>query len=265
MAQTSDFIVVGYLAYLVVLAWVLPIRMRARWIVTVVSVLDTLGIWWVTTRSGSLWGVVHDWHPALQILIGYWLSGLFYVRPMPAVERWLMAGDRWLFFRGGLKTAVDRSPRIVLELLELAYLSVYVVVPAGFAVAWRLGVDVERYWTFVLLAELACYGALPWIQARPPRAVPDYELVARRPVAVRRLNNLILRHGSIQASTVPSGHAAGAVAVALGVSVVSLPAAIAFGVIALGIVIGSVVGRYHYAADSVAGVLVALVAWMATR
>jgi membrane-associated phospholipid phosphatase len=72
----------------------------------------------------------------------------------------------------------------------------------------------------------------------------------------------VLRHGSIQVNTFPSGHAAGSVATALAVAAVSPAAGVIFGVIAAGIVIGSVVGRYHYAADSLAGVLVAVAAWL---
>ena len=112
-----------------------------------------------------------------------------------------------------------------------------------------------------MLAELASYATLPWVQTRPPRALDDQMIIATRHVAVRRLNEFILRHGSVQVNTFPSGHAAGALATALAVAAVSPAAGWAFGVLALGIVAGSIVGRYHYAADSVAGLLVAVAAW----
>ena len=152
--------------------------------------------------------------------------------------------------------------RFVLDLLELAYLSVYVLVPAGFALLYFSGIpfDVDRFWTVVVAAELACYGMLPWIQTRPPRAIE-----AGAPAAasvLRQANLLVLSRGSIQVNTFPSGHAAGSVATALAVADVLPAAGAVFGIWALAIVIGSVVGRYHYVADSVLGAAVAIVVWL---
>jgi len=264
--RTSEIIVLGYLAYLVIAAWALRIPARKRWILTAVAALDAAAIWWLSSAPG-VWAVVRDWQPVAQILIGYELSGLFFQRPMLGAEAWLSRGDRRLFERLRLGAAVARAPRVVLELLEAAYVSVYVVLPLGFGVALALapGVDVDRYWSVVTLAELSAYAVLPWVQTRPPRALNDQMVIASRHLAVRRLNEFILRHGSVQVNTFPSGHAAGAVATALAVAAISPAAGWAFGVLALGIIAASIVGRYHYAADSVAGVFVALAAWLAFR
>ena len=254
-----------YLAYLLVLAWVLALPPRRRGLVSVIALADAAWLWWLDGRTGAGWDAVRDWQPLLQILLCYWLAGAFFVRPMPAAEAWLARWDRWLFERAGLGAWIDRSPRTVLETLELAYLSVYFVLPIGFATVLSLSagtVDADRYWRVVMAAELACYGVLPWIQTRTPRALDDHPHIDRRPVAIRRLNALVLHHGSIQVNTFPSGHAAGAVATALAVASISPAAGAVFGVIATGIVIGSIVGRYHYAADSVAGILVAVAAWV---
>jgi hypothetical protein len=172
-----------------------------------------------------------------------------------------------LFGRAGVARLIERGPRAAVDLLELAYLSVYLVLPAGFAVARVIdpALDAGRYWTPVVLAELSCYAFLPWIQTRPPRAAPEHAIVEPALSAIRRVNALVLSRGSIQVNTFPSGHAAGAVATALAVGGVSTGAGVVFGVIALGIVVGSVTGRYHYAADSIAGVVVALIAWTIAR
>jgi membrane-associated phospholipid phosphatase len=254
----------AYLLYLLVLAWTRALPTGRRRVVTIVALADAAWLAWLATRQGPGWDVVRDWQPLVQVLLGYWLSGAFFVRPMPAAEAWLARGDRWLFERAGLAALVDRSPRVILELLELAYLSVYFVLPLGFATALWLAPDVDtgRYWRVVMAAELGCYGVLPWVQTRTPRALGDHLNIERRPLAIRQLNSLVLRHGSIQVNTFPSGHAAGSVATALAVAAVSPAAGVIFGVIAAGIVIGSVVGRYHYAADSLAGVLVAVAAWL---
>ena len=59
----------------------------------------------------------------------------------------------------------------------------------------------------MLAAEFVCFSALPWLQARPPRTL---EPTTARATTARRLNIAVLNHGSTQANTIPSGHAAGA-------------------------------------------------------
>ena len=68
-----------------------------------------------------------------MLLAGYWLSGLFFVRPMPDVEGWLMSVDRQLLRQPGIFAAYEASPRFVREALELAYVLVYPVIPAAVA------------------------------------------------------------------------------------------------------------------------------------
>lgn len=262
--RASEWIVVGYLLYLVAFAWILRLPSRRRALVTVVGGLDVAVTWWLAGRVSEAASLARDWVPALQILIGYWLSGAFYRGPMLDVEAWLMRWDRRLFDSLGLASLALRGPRAILEYLEFSYLSVYILVPLGFGLAVVLApqLDVDRYWMVVLTAELSSYAMLPWIQTRPPRALGDHMAIDLRHVTLRRLNLVILQRGSIQVNTVPSGHAAGAFATALAVTEVDGTAGAALFVLAASIVAGSVVGRYHYAADSVLGILVAVIAWV---
>jgi membrane-associated phospholipid phosphatase len=182
---------------------------------------------------------------------------------MAGAEAWLTEWDRRLFDRAGVSRAIARAPRVVLEGLEAAYLSVYVVVPMGFAIVWfgAIDLDVRRYWNVVVASELICYAMLPWIRTRPPRTVGDHPVIDSRRVMLRRLNLLVLHRGSIQANTVPSGHAAGAVATALMVMAYLPGPGLALMVLAFAIMAGSIVGRYHYLMDSVLGAAVAVVVW----
>jgi membrane-associated phospholipid phosphatase len=190
------------------------------------------------------------------LLAGYWLSGLFFVTPMHRLEQWLLRVDATLVHRSRV-----RCPRIVREYFELAYVLVYAVVPAG-ALTLVLGGHsdtVPRFWAVVLLAEFVSYGMLPWLQTRPPRAIET--AVATPSSVLRRFNEAVLKRGSIQVNTVPSGHAAGAVATALAVASAMPIAGVVFLVLAASIAIATVVGRYHYVVDSVLGVIVAAGAW----
>lgn len=260
-------VIVAFLLYAAVIARVRPLTPQRRAIVSAVVIADTLLLWWLTQARTGVGIVIRDWMPAVQILIAYWISGAFVGAPMAGAEGWLASWDRWLFERAGLARAIARAPRIVLELLEAAYLSVYLVVPLGFALVWfnAIDLDVHRYWTVVVTSELICYAMLPWIRTRPPRAIGDHPIIDSRRVALRRMNLLVLHRGSIHANTVPSGHAAGAMATALMVMEYLPGAGLALVALAFAIMAGSIVGRYHYLMDSVLGALVAVAVWMIIR
>jgi membrane-associated phospholipid phosphatase len=263
--RTSELIVVGYLAYLSVLAWIMPLPASRRRLVTTVALVDIVLIWWVSRAESAAGQFVRDWLPAIQILVAYWLSGAFFLAPMPRIEAWLASWDRRLFDGLGVDYLATRGPRWLLEYLEFAYLTVYGLVPAGFGVVYFLApdADVDRYWTVVAGADLLCYAMLPWIQTRPPRALRLHCAIEDRRLAIHRLNTFVLGLGSIQVNTFPSGHAAAAFATALAVGLLVPAAFLPFLVLAASITIASVIGRYHYAADSVAGVLIAIAMWVA--
>jgi len=121
--------------------------------------------------------------------------------------------------------------------------------------------QIEWFWRVVLVAEFACYGMLPWIQTRPPRAIEATRNTALELAHLRRLNLAIATRASIQVNTLPSGHAAGAFATALVIASIQPRTGVAFLFLALSISVATVLGRYHYVVDTVLGVLVALVVW----
>lgn len=256
-------ITLAYAGYLAALAWLMPRFSAARRMATIALAAAAI-LWWgwhpglAADSTGALtWVVI----PSLALLGTYRVSGAFFVAPSLRLERWLRAGDERLLHRTGLLDAYHRAPVIVREIVELLYLLVYAVVPAG-AVVLLLGgwtAALETYWTTVFLAEATCYAALPWLQSRPPRALEPASVAADGPI--RRVNLWLLQRGSIQTNTVPSGHAAGAMAVAL--AVLSAAPGIGVGLIAigLGITLATVLGRYHYAIDSILGVAVAIASW----
>jgi undecaprenyl-diphosphatase len=82
---------------------------------------------------------------------------------------------------------------------------------------------------------------------------------------VRRLNLRVLGLASVQLNTFPSGHAAGSLATALAVGAHLPSAGVPLGLLALAISIASVVGRYHYAADALAGAALALLGFLISR
>jgi hypothetical protein len=212
----------------------------------------TLG-WGLAGASALL----HDWVlPPLVLLVGYWTSGTLYTGAMPAAERALAAFDRRL----GIQPLARRLPRWAAEGLEVAYVGVYPLIPIALVIHLWLTPDPDpsRFWAVILITDYVCFGMLPWVQTRPPRTL---EGGAPWRSSVRLLNQRLLGAASIGVNTFPSGHAAEALAAAL--LVASAPPAVFAWMLftAAAIAAGAVLGRYHYAADALAGFAVALGVW----
>ncbi len=204
---------------------------------------------------------VRDWMPGLYALFAYWIPGLLVGRPHLPLERRLEALDAAVL--PAIDRVAARAPRLLLESLELAYLCCYPLVPCAFAWLASHGRvhDADRYWTAVLLALYPCYGLVPWLPTRPPRAIEPTIAIDARRLTMRAVNLRVLGGVSIQTNTFPSGHTAAALAAAAVVGAVMPLSGAAITVIAIAIAVASVVGRYHYAADALTGGLVAVAAF----
>jgi hypothetical protein len=199
----------------------------------------------------------------VYLLAGYWLPGLLVTAPDVRFEARLLGADRRLFGADGLARFERSAPRLLIEYLELAYLSCYAVVPAGYLCLRLAGhgpESVDRFWSVVLLASFMCYGLLPWLPTRAPRALEPHRAGARS--SIRHLNLAVLNRASVQWNTFPSGHTAASVATALVVGSYMPLAGALLGIVAISIAAGSVVGRYHYAADALVGAGVAVLAFV---
>jgi membrane-associated phospholipid phosphatase len=205
--------------------------------------------------------ILHDWVlPPVLLLLAYWISGLLYTGPMPRAEHLLEAVDRVL----RVDTIAASVPGWLAELLEVAYVLVYpaALIALGIHVLTSERPSPDTFWTVILVTDFICFGVLPWVQTRPPRAFRPHDPWRSR---LRRLNLQLLDRTSIQVNTFPSGHAAEALAAALLVADAPWPFAAAMAVTALLISVGTVLGRYHYAADVIAGWAVAICVWLAVR
>ena len=201
--------------------------------------------------------------PLVYLLAGYWLPALLVSEPNVRFEQSLLSLDRRVFRPEGLVRFEQRAPRALVEYLELSYLLCYAVVPAGYACLLIGGYDdgvIDRFWSIVLLAAFMCYGLLPWLPTRAPRAIEPERGGMRS--SIRNWNLAVLNRASVQWNTFPSGHTAASLATALAVGNYSPLAGIILGLVALSIAAGSVVGRYHYAADALAGAAVAVLAFL---
>jgi hypothetical protein len=202
--------------------------------------------------------LVRDWLlPGLYLIASYRISGASFVSPMPRIERWLVAVDARL----GAGTIRARLPKAAAQALELAYVLVYPLVAFGPLIALRAGgaAALERSWLLILVTDYICFGCLPWIQTRTPRGLEGEPRTGA--TRLRRVNVALMRRMSTEMNTVPSGHAAEGIAVVLALAGPAPRAALALLPLGLAVAAGSVVGRYHFAADALAGFVVAIAVW----
>jgi hypothetical protein len=259
---TYEWIAIAYFLYLggtaALIPSLTPIR-RARVISSAFAVIVTIGMVAAIDTQGTR--TVRPWLPLLYLVAAYRLPLHLVYGVNDKFERMLV--DSELGSLGvPLRTFRMRAPRIVLDCLEFAYLFCYPLIPLGFltlAAAGRTVFDGDRFWTTVLGATLPCYATLPWLPTRPPRALENGS--PRTLSRIGTTNVYVLGKVSVGWNTFPSGHAAASVATALAIGVHMPLAGALFGVVAVGICMGSVTGRYHYTADALAGVVIAVAAF----
>ena len=247
-----------YFAALTIAAWLRPLPIGRRIQMSVLGVLMCAAVAALAATAPAL----RDWvSPALAILAGYYVSGLFFVRPTPWFEAWLVEWDRRLL--GDPATRFADWPRPFLAYLDVLYIGCFLLVPAGFAVLALTGraAEANHYWTMVIAAELGSFLPLAVLQSRPPWMIERKAVLPDR--SVHHAASLMVEHLTIRANTFPSGHVAGSLAVALAVIGVMPGAGLLFLVLAASIALACVVGRYHFIIDVVAGVALTLVIWAA--
>jgi hypothetical protein len=195
--------------------------------------------------------------PPLALLASYWSSGALWIRPMERVERFLLHSDERLW----VPRIAAAMPRPLVEFQEFSYAAVYLLIPLALAAHYAVNpaADADRFWTVILVTDDICFGMLPWIQTRPPRALDP-----RAPwrSSFRAFNVRLLGETSIGFNTVPSGHAAEALAAALMMTTAPWPLVTTMLLFAASISAGAVFGRYHFALDAFTGWAVALCVWV---
>jgi len=256
--MTWTIVILAYAAYLAGVAWLRPTSWTAR-------VATLAGLVGAAALQQAPWATAGPWLRGVLALVSlvaaYQLAGLLFAGPAPWLERRLAAGDAWLARRLGVPS-LKVTPGLLASLLETSYLLVYPMLPLGAAALYLGGAGAydDAYWTAVLASGVACYGALPWLPSRTPRALePDAPTQGEW---TRRANLAVLRRPSTGVNTVPSGHAATSTAAALVVAAHVASPVVAAGFVALAatIAVATVTGRYHYTADTLAGVLVGALA-----
>ena len=270
MSNPAAQIQAFFVLLLAAAAWLARLPRPRQWMVTKLAFIVLVALAIVHLISHRLTpaaeAALRDWLPVPLLLVPYWQTGCFFTKPDPRTESRLAAFDRDLFRLVRIQPAqVSISPFLGVY-LELAYIIVYPLIPLGLAALYLTGLQdlTNYYWIVVLLATYACLAITPFVQAMPPRALTDYEKFRIPTSKVGMVNHFVLRRASIQAITFPSAHVASALAASLVLLRLEPSVGLIFLGIALSIMLATVVGGYHYAADVVLAGVVALVVFAAT-
>jgi membrane-associated phospholipid phosphatase len=261
-----------FFTYATVWSWVLPIAGALRWrMVLVNAAVVALAFSWRRLPTLPAVAVVRDWAPSALILLAYKEMGWLAVPQVSyAFENYWVQWDRWLLADMGLKRAVEVAGPLGSGFLEFCYLMVYPMIPLALgAVYWHGRPERMERLTFPLfLACLCTYGLFPFFPSDTPRRVFPGDLFPAFDTIFRQINWWLCEGQGIHTSVFPSGHVSSAIACAVGLHR-AVPEARRtswiFAVIAAGIFLATIYGRYHYAVDSVAGAAIAAIVLWWTR
>jgi hypothetical protein len=212
--------------------------------------------------------VIRDWLPAAMVLLVYWQAGEFFMKVDQRFQDGLERIDARMVAPLLRFLSRRRLGLWIAAYLELTYLLCYPMIPLSIGTLYllRLARYADSFWIVVLVSTYLSYGVLPFLQTLPPRMLDEPWLVPVPPSPVRKFNLWILRNASIHANTFPSAHVAASTAAALVLtSLAPWPIAVVFLAIAAGIAVGTFAGRYHFAADAVAGSAVASIVFVVTK
>jgi membrane-associated phospholipid phosphatase len=269
--RASELLLIAYFIYTSLLAAVLPISAGIRRTTLLLNVaiiaVYILLAYADTIRRRQLLGVMRDWFPVTLMLLCYRQMGWFaQAHSSFDLENSWVVWDRMILNAWGGRAAIEASGAIIPSLLEISYSLVYAIAPFSMAMlyVYRKRERVNLFLFTFLIGILLSYSLFPYFPSEPPRTVFPGEDFPTVNTIFRRFNWYLLGGYGIHTSVFPSAHVSGAFAASFGMKL-ALPEQKWIGrlllVLATLIAIATVYGRYHYAVDAVAGLVVSFTAW----
>ena len=263
--RTAEWINTLTFSLFAICSWLRPLTRRQRARATafgLAGILFTLAGYLAQESSPiPALSIVRDWLPAPLMMFVYWQTGQFFSRRNEAFEAHLISLDDKILGALFGRQSNPSLGKVSANVFEFAYLFCYPLIPIGMLALYLLGLrgHADEYWAAVLPPTYLCYALLPFIQMFPPRLIAADRWRNLSSGPIRGFNLWVLRHGSIQGNTFPSAHVASTMAASLVLLRLAPPVGAVFLVMATGIALGAVFGRYHYAADAIIAAVLAVV------
>jgi membrane-associated phospholipid phosphatase len=274
--RLSEWILTAYFAYVTVLSLILPVQSGVAIRTIIVNGL-ALSIYAALLRFPENIVVQHlrNWIPLALMLLAYkemgWLAPASHDHRLE--QSWIV-WDRLLLTRWRLRNVIESAGPLFPSILELCYVLVYALPAFSMTMlyVYRKSHDAECLLVIYLLGLFLSYVQFPYWPSEPPRIVFPGEDTSAIDTLLRQFNHWILGGYGIHTSVFPSAHVSGAFAAAFALKrILGEHPWLYRGVFVYAtlVAIATVYGRYHYAVDAVAGVLVGVVAaalgrWLST-
>lgn len=268
--RAGEQVAVAFFAYLAALAWVQGLELAHKALLPALALAILAAGKAETKWSTPATRVLRDWLSIGLIPPAYWSVGLFTARPLEQwQERWLV-WDRILLNQWGLRAALESTGYLIPSVLEVIYLLLYTFPAICLGILYGIGVRerVNTYLFTLLSGTLTAYALLALLPVHGPHAAYATADLPNIQGMGRGLNLWILDHMDIATSVFPSGHVAVAFSSAVGMrrAVRSRPAIwAAMFAAAAAVYVATIYGRYHYAVDGLASMVVVGVVSLATR
>jgi membrane-associated phospholipid phosphatase len=260
---------VVYFGYVAAIAPRFPLQQQIVWrpflLETLVCALFLALAYGEWREHAALFSMLRDWAPVAILLLAYremdWFSSM--PRNFDLELRWV-AWDRVMLYHWGLQHAIEVAGALGPLFLELCYVMVYAVAPFLVAIFYfqyrRERVNGALF--LYLLGTLLAYALFPYFPSDPPRVAFGGSDMPNIMTPARQLNMWLTGNYGIHSSVFPSAHVSSAFSAAWALFAF-LPERKRFGwgmlIYAVCVAIATVYGRYHYAADAVAGMALSLI------
>jgi len=268
--RLSEWVLAAYFPYVTALSWIVgaAAEVRLRMIVVNGLLLCLYAILLGSARLRNSLAAEHlrNWIPLGLMLLAYkemgWLAPPVHYHRL---EKAWIVWDRVLLRQWRLRDLIESAGPLFPSILELCYVLVYAlpVFCMSMLYLYRKWHAAETLLVIYLLGLFLSYVQFPYWPSEPPRIVFPGEDAPTVDTLLRRFNQWILGGYGIHTSVFPSAHVSGAFAAAFALKrVLGERPWLYRGVFlytAL-VAVATVYGRYHFAVDAAAGMVVGAVA-----
>lgn len=268
--RASEWIVVSFFAYIAIVSHWFPERPNLHHqpllILALVSVSSFALAWSERPPLSLAISFSRDFIPIFLLLLAFREMEYFLpTRYDQHLEDLWIVWDRTILDSWHVRSAIESLGSFLVSYLELCYLLVYGLPFYCVAILYfqERRPKVDLFFCVYLTGTLIAYGLFPFFPTQPPRLVfPNLDEPGITTI-FRKINLEVLRTGTIHVGVFPSAHVSSAFSAAWGMFLV-LPKKKVFGwtlvIYALSVSLSTIYGRYHYAADVLAGFAVSLAA-----
>jgi membrane-associated phospholipid phosphatase len=261
--RSSEGFLIAYFLYVAVAGTLMKIGVKP-WLMLLAVVVAIA----ILARGKS---ILRDVAPLAYTLAAYremnWFTPATHEHRL---ERAWIVWDRWLLGDFHLRAAIEYAGAMFPLYFELCYALVYAVAPVSIALLfiYRRRGHIDRFWMVYLAGTLGAYALFPFFPSEPPRTVFPTEDLPQVMTLVRRFNLWILGGFSIHSSVFPSAHVSSTLSAAWGL-LYAIPErrgiGLAMACYGFSVAIATIYGRYHFATDALAGIVISFAALFVAR